>query len=87
MRVYNYMEETVKDNLDKLISEKSDICKCQKCKMDMMACALNRLPPKYVVSNRGIVYAKLQEVDIQFRTDVVRELANAIVRVSKNPQH
>jgi len=87
MRAYNYMEEIVKDSLDKLIAEKPDICKCQKCKLDMMAWALNKLPPKYVVSDRGIVYAKLQEVEIQFRADVVRELAKAIAHINKNPQH
>ena len=87
MKITNYMEDIVKDALEGLLSDKDDICKCQKCKMDIIALALNRLPPKYVVSDRGIVYAKLQEVDIQFRTDVVRELAKAIAHITKNPQH
>ncbi|MCM8801409.1 MAG: late competence development ComFB family protein [Candidatus Omnitrophica bacterium] len=87
MRLYNYMEEVVKDILEKLLLKKQDICKCQKCKFDMMAHALNRLPPKYVVSNKGIVFTKLQEVEIQFRTDVVKEVTRAIEHISKNPQH
>lgn len=87
MKLYNYMEEVVKDTLEKLLSKKQDICKCQKCKLDMMAHALNRLPPKYVVSDKGIVFTKLQEVEIQFRADVTKELTRAIEHVSKNPQH
>lgn len=87
MEIYNYMEDIVHDSLDTLFSEKQDICKCEKCRLDIVACALNRLPPKYVVSNKGRVFTKLQEVQVQFKADVIRELLSAIAHVSKNPQH
>ena len=87
MKIYNYMEQIVKDMLDNLISERPDICKCQKCKFDMMAWALNRLPPRYVISDKGIIFTKLQEVEIQFRADVIRELTKAMALIGKNPQH
>lgn len=87
MKVYNYMEDIVKDILDSLLAEKENICKCEKCRLDITAWALNRLSPKYVVSNRGRIFTKLQEVEVQFRADVTRELAKAISRISKNPQH
>jgi competence protein ComFB len=87
MKLYNYMEEVVRDTLDKLISEREDVCKCQKCKLDMVACALNRLPPKYMVSDKGIIFTKLQEVEVQFRADVIRELTKAITLIGNKPQH
>lgn len=87
MRVYNYMEDVVKDLLDTLLADKENICKCEKCRLDMSARALNRLPPKYVVSDKGRIFTKLQEVEIQFRADVIRELTKAISHVTKNPQH
>ena len=87
MKVYNHMEDVVKDTLEDLLSKKEDICKCEKCKFDIMAWALNRLPPKYIVSDRGRIFTKLQEVEVQFRADVVRELTKAISHISKNPQH
>lgn len=87
MKVYNYMEDIVRDTLEELLSKKEDICKCEKCKFDIMAWALNRLPPKYIVSDRGRIFTKLQEVEVQFRADVVRELTKAISHISKNPQH
>ena len=87
MKVYNYMEDVVKDTLEDLVSKREDICKCEKCKFDMMAWALNRLPPKYIVSDRGRIFTKLQGVEAQFRADVVRELTKAISRITKNPQH
>lgn len=87
MKVHNYMEDIVKDTLDSLLFEIEDICKCQKCKLDIIAWALNRLPPKYVVSDKGWLYTKLKEQEVQFRADVVRELTKAIAYISKHPQH
>lgn len=87
MNVYNYMEDIVHDALDGLLAEKENICKCEKCRLDMIAWALNRLPPKYVVTEKGRIFTKLQEVDVQFRADVIRELTKAIAHVTKNPQH
>jgi competence protein ComFB len=81
------MEDIVRDTLENLISEREDICKCPKCKLDIVAWALNRLPPKYVVTDKGRMYTKLKEQEIQFRADVVQELTKAISRISKGPQH
>ena len=87
MDIYNYMEDIVHDSLDGLLADRQDVCKCEKCRLDMSAWALNRLPPKYVVSNKGRVFTRLQEVQVQFKADVIRELLAAISNVSKNPQH
>lgn len=87
MKIQNYMEEVVQDELELLLNDRDDICKCQKCRMDMMVWALNRLPPKYVITDRGRLYTKLKEQEIQFKADVVKELAMAIQIISKNPQH
>lgn len=87
MQIYNYMEDIVRDTRESLISEREDVCKCQKCRLDIMARALNRLPPKYVVTDKGRMYTKLKEQEIQFRADVVQELTKAISHISKRPQH
>ena len=87
MKVYNFMEDVVKEELDNLLAEKENICKCAKCKLDMTAWALNRLPPKYVVSDKGRIFTRLQEVETQFRADVTIQLMKAVSLISKNPQH
>ena len=87
MQIQNYMEDVVQDELELLLDERENICKCNKCKLDMMVWALNRLPPRYVITNRGRLYTKLKEQEVQFKADVVRELTKAIDFVSKNPQH
>ena len=86
MRLHNYMEDIVLNNLN-LLLEKENMCKCEKCKLDIMALALNRLPSKYVVTHKGHIYTKLAELELQFKADVIRELAKAIEIVKSNPQH
>ncbi len=87
MKVFNYMEDMVKEQLEELLSKREDICKCQKCKFDMMVWALNRLPPKYVITEKGRIYTKLAEQVTQFKADVVKELTKAIIKISKNVRH
>ncbi len=87
MKIQNYMEDVVQDELELLLAERQDICKCNKCKLDVMVWTLNRLPPKYVITDRGRLYTKLKEQEIQFKADVVKELTKSIDFISKNPQH
>ncbi len=87
MEIHNYMEDAVKNILDEILAERQDLCKCEKCRLDMMAWALNRLPPKYVVTHKGRVYTKLQEINLQFKTDIIRESAKAVEHIKNNPQH
>ncbi len=87
MKIQNYMEDVVQDELEILLAERPNVCSCQKCRYDMMVMALNRLPPKYVITSKGRLYTKLTEQETQFKADVVKELAKAILQVSRNPQH
>ncbi|OGX51388.1 MAG: hypothetical protein A3G37_00910 [Omnitrophica WOR_2 bacterium RIFCSPLOWO2_12_FULL_46_30] len=87
LKVYNYMEYIVANELEKLLASTEDTCKCQKCKLDITAWTLNRLPPKYIVSEKGRIYTRLGEQNTQFRVDVTRELTKAILYVNKNPRH
>ncbi|NME95274.1 late competence development ComFB family protein [Clostridium cochlearium] len=85
--IKNYMEVIVDDLFPTIIDEYMDICKCDKCIDDIKAIALNNLKPIYVVSEKGNMYAKSNELNVQFRTDVIKELTEAIEIVSENPRH
>ena len=87
MELNNYMEYTVKKNLDRALKKYNDICKCERCQLDIMAIALNNLKPKYIVSQKGELYSKVEEMDPQYDVDIIRELTRAINVVSKSPHH
>jgi len=83
----NYMEDIARRNLEQQLSEREDICKCDRCRLDMLAYALNHLAPKYVVSHRGHIFTRLQEMEAQFNTDVTMEVYKTIELVHKNTRH
>lgn len=85
--VKNYMEIIVDDTLERILEKTTLECKCEKCKDDIRALALNNLKPIYVATEKGILYTKLNEFNMQFKTDVIREIISAIEKVKENPRH
>jgi competence protein ComFB len=88
MQLINFMEEAVNRVLDDLLKEPTyrsgqfD----EKTKLDIMAYTLNHLPPRYVVSEKGHLYTRVDELRQQFKTDIIVELTKAINQVKANPR-
>jgi competence protein ComFB len=85
-KLKNYMEELVIGKTDGLL-KLMNMCQCEKCRLDIIAMALNDLPTKYVVSEKGELYTKLNELEQQFEIDVETAIIKAAVIVSRNPKH
>lgn len=60
----NLMEETVLKKIDQLWPN-TEYCKCERCRMDIAAYALNRLPAQYVQSMKGKVYYRFESTQVQ----------------------
>lgn len=86
MILKNYMEEVVSSLIDDVIKE-IDVCKCEKCKMDIMAISLNNLPTKYVVTEKGELYSKVNLLRLQVEVDVITEITKAAMMVKQRPKH
>ncbi len=82
----NLMENIV---LEKYNSMKDEFarCQCEQCKYDILAFVLNRLPPKYFVTDKGALYAKLDFLTIEFDAAIVTELIKAFEMIGSNPRH
>ena len=52
-----------------------------------MAIALNSLPPKYIVTEKGLLYSRISNFNQQFNADVVAAIAKGIKVVNENPRH
>lgn len=85
-QVKNYMEEIV-FSLMKEILEDINMCTCDKCVNDIAAIALNDLPPKYIVSEKGELYSKIDALRQQFEVDVISAVTKAAVLVKRKPRH
>jgi len=86
IQLKNFMEEVVFSMIPGVI-EKMPVCKCEKCQMDIAAIALNNLPSKYVVTEQGQLYSKVDTLKTQFEVDVISAITKAAVIVGRNPQH
>ncbi len=75
------MEELFKEDKYK------HFCKCPRCRLDVLALTLNKLPSKYVVTTKGnaVVNAKLSSD--QWRANVVMGVYSAMKVVHNNPRH
>lgn len=83
----NVMEELVKNKMDELM-KLAHMCCCDHCRADVAALALNKLPPRYVVTDNGSVYARYELLAaFQMQINVTAEVQSAIELVSKRPRH
>jgi competence protein ComFB len=85
-KLKNTMEDVINKNIDSILNV-MNICKCEKCRADIMAISLNQLPAKYVVTESGELYTKVRELEPQFEVNVETEIIKAAIFVTKNPQH
>lgn len=84
----NFSENEVSNLLDAILNQYDNICKCEKCKLDITALALNSLSSKYTVCDQDEMYTiALSEIDIQRTIDVTTAITKAIEIVSANPMH
>lgn len=87
MEVHNLMEDLLLEVLDKTLEDIPDFCKCNYCRNDIIALVLNNMQPKYVATDKGYVYSRAEYLTFQAKTDIVKQITNAVEIVRKNPRH
>ncbi|HTY08875.1 MAG TPA: late competence development ComFB family protein [Candidatus Edwardsbacteria bacterium] len=86
-KITNYMEFIVKEELKGVLASRPDVCPCHNCRLDIMAFALNQLPPHYVASEGGHIHTMVNIASAQLKTQVLVAIVNAINAVAKHPRH
>lgn len=81
--VLNLVEQLVADRLDAAF-DKFNCCRCDKCRRDVAALALNALPPQYVVADPDDLPRLLAEAPAK---EIPTALVKAIIQIKNNPQH
>jgi len=82
----NYMEEIVLSAMDDILRD-INVCTCERCRYDIAAKALNDLPPQYIVTKKGEIYSKINNLKAQFEVDVISAITKAAILVKRNPKH
>lgn len=80
------MEDLVRENIGAVMTAMG-CCGCEKCRLDVMALALNSLPCKYVATDKGAIFAKVDNMAMQADTDVISAISAAALKVKERPRH
>ncbi|MDS9470316.1 late competence development ComFB family protein [Sporosarcina pasteurii] len=87
MTIKNVMEMIVRDVLLSNKKELKLICSCDRCLNDIMAHALNHLPPRYIVNPDLQPYVRvMHEADRDGAINILRVVTQAATVVKENPR-
>ena len=87
MAIENIMERIVWDNMEKVMDNKAGMCRCEICKSDIAAYALNKLQPHYVATVKGSAITRAQFMGNQYYLDMIMIITEAVERVGAHPRH
>ncbi|MHC1750360.1 MAG: late competence development ComFB family protein [Cellulosilyticaceae bacterium] len=81
------MENLVLYELDEVLRSYS-VCRCDKCRSDIMAIALNLLPPMYVSTDKGetLLRANLL-LKQQLKADILAAIIEGVNKVCNESRH
>ncbi len=87
MGIHNVMEDVVRDTLLTYKDRMNLACSCDRCLNDIMALALNELPPRYVANQNFSPYVRAaHETDRQGATNIITLIAKSAAKVSSSPR-
>ncbi|HEY1405732.1 MAG TPA: late competence development ComFB family protein [Spirochaetota bacterium] len=79
MAIKNIMEDVVLSTIEEILKEDKFFSGAERYKQDISAYVLNRVPPKYVTSERGILHGKLESRFLfQQKTDIILLIHEAL---------
>ena len=84
MELKNQMEIYVLENIDSVLEKYPDCCKCEHCRQDIAVIALNHLPPRYVATQQGCVFAKIDAMTMETKIEIVEQIAKDAKPVDNN---
>ncbi|MCI8416956.1 MAG: hypothetical protein HFI33_05545 [Lachnospiraceae bacterium] len=83
----NVMEELImQHDLDNILKQ-YNVCTCNRCKADVCALTLTRLPAKYVVAGKNSLSPILNYYKSRYRVGILAELSKACGTVREHPHH
>ena len=85
-KLINIMENNVILAVNKTAPE-LNCCTCDKCKAELAAYVLNRIPPKYVDTEKGALFTKANHMSADFDMKILLEIAHASANIGKPVGH
>ena len=82
----NVLEELVSREVNSQIKS-LDMCDCERCRLNACAIALNSLPPHYVTTTSGALFAGVDTFKFEYQAKILVEVMKALMTVKEYPNH
>ncbi len=88
LRLHNYMQDILLEKLPHTMKVLRS-CQCERCKLDILALAMNALPPAYAVTAQGDDSGgeRIKRLRREHEVKVTATLIKAIQTVKNEPRH
>ncbi len=87
IHVANVMERLVDEQFPIVMAKYPDACCCRQCLSDIKALTLNNVKPRYVSTDRGDLFERVNISDMLVKVDVLRAMTEAAEKVTNNCRH
>lgn len=87
MKLYHNVMEDLVEEVYAECAPTAHCCMCERCHSDVVAYALNQLPPQYAVTDAGKTLTKANNLRLQHMADIQAALARGFLVISKSPRH
>ncbi len=84
--IRNRTAEEVYDRVEKLLAERTDVCRCATCVLDLVAFTLNRATPHYSVSLLADLHPD-QGKARKLQVEIDLALQAGVKRLREHPHH
>lgn len=85
-KLINITERIVTEMVDSVMTQEK-CCTCEQCRCDVLALTLNKLDPKYVVTDAGDVFETYRLSLAQNQVFIYQAMLEAIQKVKQSPRH
>lgn len=86
-RMVNVMEQILKRQKLEQHMERYGVCGCSRCRADVEALALTKLPAKYIVVDKSTVAPMIGFYENRFRVNILTQIIRACIQVKDHPHH
>ncbi len=83
----NVMEELLKRQDINKYMEQYKVCRCERCRADVEALTLTRLPAKYVAAKSGFGTSGMNYYENKYKIRILTEIIRSCVAVREHPRH
>lgn len=84
-KIQNVSEDMIDMFLEDCLNA-TDMCRCDRCRADVKAYALNAFPPHYVVTDFGDALTRAMALSNQFQADIITAIMQGVMVVKNSPR-